>query len=200
MKAALAIGKRLFPLRGILWGVVALALLFFSRTSAPAFLPGIMLLASGEALRVWGVGHIRDYRGSFQTVQALATSGPYAYIRNPLYLANGIIGYGIVVLSGVYWFLPVFTVLFALIYLPIVKAEEAYLAGRFGEEYREYCRRVPRFIPRFSPHNSSKAEWSWPVVRCREYHTWLTLAGLVTLFLLRYLGAFRALGRILLGL
>jgi len=200
MNPVLTIGERLFPLRGIVWGSVAVVLLIFARSTPVTFMLGVMLIGSGEALRVWGAGHIREYRGPFKSVRVLVTSGPYAYIRNPLYIANGIIGCGIVLLSGIYWFLPGFAALFALIYIPIVQAEEAYLTGRFGEEYRNYCRRVPRFLPRLSPQRFPEGGWSWPVVRSCEYQTWLTLAGLVTLFLLRYLGAFRLIGRLILGL
>ena len=75
-------------------------------------------------LRIWGVGYIKNYRGPMAEATELTTAGPYAFVRNPLYLANVIIGTGISLFSGYIFMIPLFFFLFLLLYHPIICAEE----------------------------------------------------------------------------
>ena len=87
----------------------------------------------------------------------LVTSGPFAHVRNPLYLGNMImyVGIGIMSMALFPWLPLVALVWFALQYYLIVTREEEYLAERFGEAYAEYRAAVRRFLPRLTPYRSS---------------------------------------------
>ncbi|MDT7603804.1 MAG: hypothetical protein QOF61_1801 [Acidobacteriota bacterium] len=117
------------------------------------FVGGAIALC-GLAIRAWASGHIRKN-------DALATSGPYAYTRNPLYFGSLLIGLGFTVAaSGRWWLLFVlggaFAALFFGIYLPVMRVEAATLAQLFGEEYENYARAVPLFVPRATPYTEGR--------------------------------------------
>jgi protein-S-isoprenylcysteine O-methyltransferase Ste14 len=103
----------------------------------------------GLALRAWAAGHIRKNA-------QLATSGPYAYTRNPLYLGSFLLGVGFTLASGQPLLGLLFAALFLGIYLPVMRVEAATLAELFGEHYRDYARAVPLFVPRFLPYRDEK--------------------------------------------
>ena len=87
---------------------------------------------------------------------SLATSGPYAYTRNPLYLGNFLLGVGFTIGSG-WWPLGVlFAVLFLGIYLPVMRVESETLIQLFGESYQAYARGVPLFFPRVTAYQSGE--------------------------------------------
>ncbi len=194
------IGKHLFPYRGIIWGFVGLGVYLFSHPSPSLFRLGILCIGLGEVLRLWASGYIKTYRGPMEEVGELVTSGPYAYVRNPLYLANGLIGLGIAFLSGVLWTLVLFGGIFVVLYGPIVQAEEAFLEEKFGEAYREYARCVSRFFPRLTPYPKRRGSFSFPVLWEKESITLCTLSLVVLLFYLRGFGFLRVLDRLFFGL
>src|SRR5262249_36610736 len=97
----------------------------------------------------------------------LTTGGPYAYVRNPIYLGNMILGLGMVGLMDDPRLLVLYLIAMVVLYTVIVPAEEAFLRGKFGDDYRRYCRAVPRLIPRLTP---------WPERTRRKFH-WIVLRG-----------------------
>lgn len=104
----------------------------------------------GLALRAWAAGHIRKNA-------ELATSGPYAHTRNPLYLGSMLMGLGFTVAAaGTWWMLVLFAGLFGAlflgIYLPVMRVESATLAELFGDEFTAYAREVPLLFPRLKPY------------------------------------------------
>jgi len=169
----------------------------FARPQASLFWPGVLCILGGELLRLWASGYIKTYRGPMEEVGELVTSGPYAYLRNPLYLANGIIGCGVVLLSGILWALPLFLGSFVLLYGSIIRAEEAFLEEKFGAAYREYATSVPRFVPRLLPYPKRKGTFAFEVLWKKESTTLLTLGLVVLLFYLRGFGVLRVLDRLL---
>ncbi len=86
--------------------------------------------------------------------EELVTTGPFSVVRNPLYLCSllGIVGIGVI--SNQLSVLLVLTVGMVLIYLPLIKQEEAFLQDKFGQAYTRYCNSVSRFIPRSSCYKS----------------------------------------------
>ena len=112
---------------------------------------GALLAVAGEMLRL---SSLRYAGGATRTRQvgapALVTDGPYAVVRNPLYLANILIYIGYALASGALFpYLPVAGVIyFSFQYGMIISLEEQTLRGLFGAEFREYCREVPRLCPR----------------------------------------------------
>ncbi len=119
--------------------------------SEPGFpIPGLGLLAAGEAIRLWAVGHIglpSRTRGDGAT--RVVDSGPYALVRNPLYVGNILMFTGLGVMA---WpWVALAGPLLALEYHFIVRWEESNLTTRLGEPYADYLRRVPRWFPRWGP-------------------------------------------------
>jgi protein-S-isoprenylcysteine O-methyltransferase Ste14 len=105
----------------------------------------------GLALRAWAAGHIRKN-------DALATSGPYAYSRNPLYLGSFLLGLGFTIASGEWPLGFIFAALFLGIYLPVMRVEAATLAEIFGEHYQRYASAVPLFFPRPIPYRDGPTQ------------------------------------------
>jgi len=133
-------------------GFLCAALFFlFSRPGPLALAIGGVIALPGLFLRAWATGHLRKN-------DALATTGPYAYTRNPLYLGSFFLGAGFSVASG-RWFLGIiFAALFLGIYVPVMRVESATLAKLFGESYQGYVKAVPLFLPRLSPYRNGARE------------------------------------------
>ena len=135
-------------------------MVLFARPTAASMAGGFLIVLLGEAIRFWGVSIAGSETRTTGAVGGtfLITNGPFAFVRNPLYLGNMLIYAGIGVMS-----LALFPGLFliscgwfALQYFLIVTREEEYLADRFGDAYGEYRRVVPRFIPRITPFSASR--------------------------------------------
>lgn len=118
---------------------------YFATPFAAALAVGVALGVVGLAIRAWAAGSIWKN-------EELATTGPYAYTRNPLYVGSFLLGLG-VTMAGGQW---IFVVLFLAFYLTVYRAtalhEEAALEEAFGEPYRTYAAAVPPFVPRLSPY------------------------------------------------
>jgi len=106
---------------------------------------GLTLFAFGGALRVWAQEHVR-YR--LDGAHSLATTGPYRRVRNPVYLGTTLLCAGAVATTGRPWMTAATVAWAAAVYAPVVRFEEAHLEEKFGDAYRVYRRRVPRWRPR----------------------------------------------------
>jgi protein-S-isoprenylcysteine O-methyltransferase Ste14 len=122
----------------------AAAYLWFARPTWPSLFAGFAIAAVGILVRALASGHIRKNA-------ALATTGPYAYTRNPLYLGSIIIALGFIVAARNVWIGLAAIAMFAFIYLPVIAAEEKYLRSAFPG-YDDYAGHVPRFLPRLTPY------------------------------------------------
>ena len=127
----------------------AAAYLWWAKPTWPFLAAGIVIIAAGVIIRALASGHIRKNA-------ELATTGPYAYTRNPLYLGSIVIALGFIVAARNWWIGLAALVMFAFIYLPVIKAEEAYLRSAFPD-YSHYAGVVPRLLPRFKPYRSGTA-------------------------------------------
>ncbi|HEX8178117.1 MAG TPA: isoprenylcysteine carboxylmethyltransferase family protein [Pyrinomonadaceae bacterium] len=123
--------------------------LLVARPRPMTLLLGGAVALAGLLLRAWSAGHIRKN-------DRLATSGPYAYTRNPLYLGSFIMGGGFTLAAGSWWPLlgGLFAALFLGIYLPVMRVESQTLAELFGAEYARYAEAVPLFLPRLKPYRA----------------------------------------------
>lgn len=119
--------------------------LIFARPRPLLLAIGGVVALVGLALRAWAAGHIRKNA-------QLATSGPYAYTRNPLYLGSFLLGVGFTLASGQPLLGLLFAALFLGIYLPVMRVEALTLAGLFGEAYGRYAAAVPLLFPRLTPY------------------------------------------------
>jgi protein-S-isoprenylcysteine O-methyltransferase Ste14 len=110
---------------------------------------GVTLVVLGEALRLWGVHHIGVIsRTRSDRLGPLITTGPFAVVRNPLYIGNIALWTGFAISARLLWLAPVIGGILALKYHAIVRWEEQLLEMRLGDRYRAYRREVPRWIPR----------------------------------------------------
>jgi protein-S-isoprenylcysteine O-methyltransferase Ste14 len=122
----------------------AAAYLWFAGPTWLSLFAGFAIAALGILVRALASGHIRKNA-------ALATTGPYAYTRNPLYLGSIIIALGFIVAARNMWIGVATIAMFAFIYLPIIAAEEKYLRSTFPG-YDHYAGQVPRLLPRLTPY------------------------------------------------
>jgi len=135
-------------------------MIVFARPTAASLIGGFAIVLLGEMIRFWGVSIAGSETRTTGKVGGtyLITNGPFAYVRNPLYLGNMLMYAGIGVMSMALfpWLLIAACVWFYIQYYLIVTNEEEYLRGQFGEEYVEYCRKVRRFVPRAVPYRPTR--------------------------------------------
>jgi protein-S-isoprenylcysteine O-methyltransferase Ste14 len=130
---------------------------------------GLALAVPGLLLRARASGYVRKN-------EQLATSGPYAYTRNPLYLGSLILAWGFAVAARSWWIAAVLVVFFFAIYVPVIRSEEVFLRGRFSE-FDAYAKNVPSLLPRLTPYQKSGGEFSMELYRKhREYNALLGAA------------------------
>jgi protein-S-isoprenylcysteine O-methyltransferase Ste14 len=150
-----------------------------ARPTLESLFLGLPLLLVGEAIRVWASGHIDKTR-------RLATGGPYAHTRNPLYLGSVLIAAGVVVATASPW-VALAVVAYVLAFYPSVIREEArFLAAKFSPAYAEWAAAVPLFLPRLRPGGPRATVFDGALVRAnREWRTAIALPLLALLLLLR---------------
>jgi protein-S-isoprenylcysteine O-methyltransferase Ste14 len=157
---ATRLGGWLFRHRTSLPLPVALAILTLRIGETPPsvalLVAGVAMTAAGELLRLWGVHHIGAIsRTRSDRLGPLIASGPFAYLRNPLYVGNIALWVGFAVTARLLWLAPVIFVLLGLEYHAIVRWEEALLESRLGDLYRDYAAHVPRWLPTRGGHTES---------------------------------------------
>jgi protein-S-isoprenylcysteine O-methyltransferase Ste14 len=165
-----------YPVAAVYW-------LLAVPTSQSTLIGGIIAVL-GLLVRAVASGHL-------QKDEALATSGPYAYTRNPLYLGSALLAAGFLV-AGRSWIAGAIVALyFAVFYSAVIRSEERDVRERFGAAFDQYASRVPLFFPRparrqtRAPEASSMNAFSWTqYMRNREYQALLgTIAGLAAVWL-----------------
>lgn len=150
-------------LRGV-W-LLVVPFFWFARPSIGLLLLGGSVTSVGLLIRAWAASWIHKD-------QVLATSGPYAHTRNPLYLGTFLLGVGVTLAGGHPTFIVLFLLFFALIYGKTMAAEAAHLQGVFGEPYRRFAREVPLFFPRLRPYaDESDSPTAASAVERRRYRT-----------------------------
>jgi protein-S-isoprenylcysteine O-methyltransferase Ste14 len=126
-----------------------------------------LLVAAGVGLRIWAGGCAGNHTRT-DTISApqLTTGGPYAYVRNPIYLGNMILGIGMIGLCQDPWLLALFLPAVAILYVTIIPSEERFLRGKFGEAYDQFTENVPRLFPRLTPwEGRTDRPFDWIVLR-----------------------------------
>jgi protein-S-isoprenylcysteine O-methyltransferase Ste14 len=121
-------------------------------------LAGFIVSMIGEFIQLWSFA-------SLDKNSDLAIRGPYAMVRNPMYLGRYFILLGFLMLLGVWWILVVYTAVYWFYMDTRVEREEAHLRPIFGPRYDEYCARVRRFIPGAPLPGQPLAYWNWTLFR-----------------------------------
>lgn len=147
--------------------IFALVYFWLARPNALSLLASVALVAPGILLRGYASGYVKKN-------EELATTGPYAHTRNPLYLGSLLIAFGFALASRSIWIAGSLLVLFGVIYLPVIAGEEEYLRAHF-RGYEDYARRVPRLLPRLVARPGSGPGNFSPVLyrKHREYNSLL---------------------------
>ena len=120
---------------------------------------GMMLVLKGTFLRMAARGFKKIHS---QKSKDLVTDGPYTLTRNPMYLGSFLMGAGFVLIVWPFWFLPVFAYLFYLRFNKEIAKEEGYLTEIFGDQYKQYCRKVPRLFPKWKKALSVDVRVAFP--------------------------------------
>ncbi len=150
-------GKFYFRYRGFTPYPIVLIFLFFSTPTLTTFCWGLAIMLLGEFFRIWSVAYIgKESRCRNVAADILITSGPYAYVRNPIYLANMIMYSGVTIIANIWmpWFLLVVWCYFGFQYYCIIQVESAALMEIFGKKFERYKASVPSFLPALAPFSA----------------------------------------------
>ena len=133
---------------------------------------GLTIVLIGQYLRI----SARGYKSEKHLLKnMLIVDGPYAFVRNPMYLASFLIGLGIVILLLRWWLIPVYLGLFLLWYWPQIHNEQKWLVEKFAQEYVNYCKETPCFFPHLKALVGLKAKKYIPLKLAWLKKEWNTI-------------------------
>lgn len=122
--------------------------------AAAWFWPGVAAAALGMLVRWWASGHVRKDK-------QLATTGPYGYVRHPLYVGNHLITLGFCLASGLWWSFVGWALIALVFYPGTIAHEDEVLHRLFGKTWEEWRARTRALIPRLTPYSpGASGEWS----------------------------------------
>jgi protein-S-isoprenylcysteine O-methyltransferase Ste14 len=150
------------------WTVGALVVAL-ARPTPLSLMLGLPLALLGEAIRVWASGHI-------EKTECLATGGPYAHSRNPLYVGSLLMALGAAVACASPWVVAAVAAYFLAFYPSVMREEEAFLARKFPREHAAWAAVVPAFRPRVDAAGPRASGFEW--ARVRRNREWRTAAAL----------------------
>lgn len=197
-------GNICFRHRGLLLPIAIVLLLLpspqLSARLAWIGMLGFLVALFGQIIRSATIGLAYIIRGGKDHrvyAEGLVTQGMYAHCRNPMYFANAFLLAGLALASNSWVFVLVGVPLVLFMHRAIVAAEEAFLRGKFGIEYEEYCQRVPRWIPRLRGLGTTfrSMRFDWHRVLVQEYAApfdWLAAIAAITILNVWRAGILRA--------
>ncbi len=130
------------------WWLQQRQALGFDMGAAGGFL-GWLLIGLGLAGMTWALASIWRHHTTVNPYKAatnLVTQGPFAWSRNPIYVSDWFVYFGVTLLLGTAWALLLAPVVWAIMRFGVIRHEEAHLLAKFGDEYQNYCRRVRRWL------------------------------------------------------
>jgi len=161
--------------------LLAIVYCWLARPRWWSLIAGACVVLPGVWLRAVASGHV-------QKNQKITSSGPYAYTRNPLYLGSIVIAVGFALAARSIWIIIVLVTLFLLVYVPVIRSEEAYLRSQFPD-YEDYARRVPRLLPGLRPAADlakGKTAFSRELyLKHCEYNTLLGVAAMIIALIIK---------------
>lgn len=173
------IARRIRVPLGFAAGLVYLWELVKHRPAGAAVAWSLLLVIPGLALRGYASGYVKKN-------SELTITGPYAHVRNPLYLGSILIAAGFAVALMSWAFAGVLVAFFLLIYVPVIASEEAFLRDTFLE-YEWYCARVPRLVPRLTPVRAPDGnrgqDGSFSLALYRKHREYNAMLGAALLYL-----------------
>jgi protein-S-isoprenylcysteine O-methyltransferase Ste14 len=135
-------------------------MLVFENANPASLVIGFLIALLGEFIRFWGVSWAGSETRTTGSVGGsnLIISGPFAYVRNPLYVGNILMYFGLGIMSfALFPYLQIIAIAFFILqYHLIVGEEESFLEKKFGEQYKRFVENVPGFFPRLTPYKDEK--------------------------------------------
>jgi protein-S-isoprenylcysteine O-methyltransferase Ste14 len=162
----------------------AFLLVIFAKPQFPGILIGMVLIFLGEGIRIWAAGHL-------QKNEILTVTGPYAYVKNPLYIGSIFITAGFCILADNIYFLAAAFFMFCFHYIPYKRRVEGdRLRKIFGSPFEDYDGKVPDYLPRWTPYSSEKVPWQFRclIENSEEGILLIVLAGIVLILSRPYWG------------
>ena len=133
--------------------LIVIVFAWFSQPTSESLRWGVPVSLAGLVLRAWAAGCLAKNR-------QLATGGPYAYTRNPLYVGTLLVAAGLATASRSMGLAALFVAVFLFVYLPVIQNEEQHLRKIFPD-YQAYAERVPALIPKLTgKQTGSPFQWS----------------------------------------
>ena len=157
--------------------VIAAVVLYLATPKGFSILAGIPFAIAGAMLRAIAAGVIRKD-------SQLATDGPYAWTRNPLYFGSFLLSVGFAIMSANWIAAAALMVPSLVIYPNVIRNEEGHLERLFPEDFRRYRAAVPRFIPRFRRYQGSFSFKQY--MANREYNTALGFGAVLAVFIVKW--------------
>jgi len=158
--------------------------MWVARPTWLSIIAGTVIVIPGITLRALASGHVKKN-------EELTTTGPYAYVRNPLYLGSLLMAFGFAVAARSVWVLLLMLLMFSFIYVPVIRQEEAYLREVFAN-FDNYARNVPRLLPRWNAYGSGSGSFSSDLYwRHREYNAVLGTAAILAVLVVKLMWASR---------
>ncbi len=159
---------------------ISMAIKFYSGgiTTLSFFIAGVFLAAITQIFRVYVASYLWGRQAVTQPeAEFLSTVGPYAYVRNPMYLGNLLIGLALCLAISEWYAYAFFILSYIFIYSLVIPYEEEYLQNRFGERYMDYRAHTGRLIPRLDNYkNGSKVIPDYKAGIMGEIHVPIFLA------------------------
>ena len=185
------VARRIRVPMGFLFAAFYVWHLYYVPPTYRSLLISLLLVVPGTMLRGYASGYVKKNA-------ELATTGPYAYTRNPLYLGSMLMAFGFATASRSWIVFILLAILFTIIYLPTILSEEAFLRQAFPQ-FAQYTQRVPRLFPRLTParknepsdRNVTSGGFSGELyLRHREYNAGLGAIAIYAALLVRiFIGA-----------
>ncbi|MBI2957128.1 MAG: isoprenylcysteine carboxylmethyltransferase family protein [Acidobacteria bacterium] len=154
--------------------LLAALVLVFAQPTPRLLSAGVPLVLVGLAVRAWAAGHLRRE-------SALTVSGPYAYLRHPLYVGTSFILAGFALAAARAELALLIVVYFLLFFVPVMQREEQERRARAPELYARYAAQVPAFWPRLTPAASGDTRARFDAALYRQNREWRAAVGCAVL-------------------
>lgn len=163
----------------------AVLLILFAKPYPAGIILGLFLILVGEIVRIWAAGHL-------QKNEVLTVSGPYGYVKNPLYIGSILITAGFCILADNIYLLAAGMFMFCFHYIPYKKKVEGDRLKRiFGSQYEDYDENVPEYLPRLTPYRKERIPWRFKnfIENSEEGILLMILAGIILILSRPFWGA-----------
>lgn len=169
--------RRWFKLRFAILYPFGIFVLVYANCDDRSLLGGIGFILAGLLVRIWANGYAIK-------LDKLTTSGPYSFVRHPLYLGTMCIAVGFMIMLKLYYIGVLFMTLLITVYTRTVQKEEVMLEQKFREAFLRYRRKVPAFWPAVFPYREGE---KWPYsfkrfLRSQEYKLTIWILFIVIFF------------------